>query len=172
MISIVQASPADASLIVDIGKISVKQAHLGSCPETDLDQYLARNYNTKAISQELSDENNVYHILYDDGEPAGFSKIVLNASHPNIQRQDVKKLDSIYLLDSFFGKKLGYELMQFNIEFAKANNQSGIWLFTWVGNERAINFYQRCGFEIIGSHYFQVTETQSNLNHHMHLNLS
>ena len=171
MISIIKATKNDAKIIAEIGKVSVGEAHRGSCSATDLNQYLEKNYNTDAILGELTDENNIYHIIYFDGEPAGFSKIIFNAAHSSIQQKNVTKLDRIYLLSKYFDRKLGLELLHFNIALSKRNNQYGIWLFTWVGNNRAVKFYQKNGFIIIGSHNFQVTETQYNLNHQMLLTI-
>lgn len=169
MISIGRATAIDAKTIVDIGLVSVEEAHRGSCSAEELNEYLEKHYNEEAIGAELSDEKNIYHIIKVDGEPAGFSKIILNAAHADIEQIHVTKLDRIYLLSKFFNLRLGYELLQFNISHAKANGQAGIWLYTWTGNDRAINFYQKNGFIVIGSHHFQVTETRFNLNHHMYL---
>lgn len=169
MISIDSATASDSKTIVDIGLVSVEEAHRGSCSAQELNEYLQKHYNNDAIGAELSDEKNIYHIIKVDGEPAGFSKIVLNAAHADIEQPNVTKLDRIYLLSNFFNLRLGFQLLQFNIGLAKANGQAGIWLYTWTGNTRAINFYEKNGFNIIGSHNFQVTETHYNLNHHMFL---
>lgn len=171
MITIDKATQHDHPTIVHIGRLSVGEAHRGSCSDNELDEYLAKNYNKEAIQNELREESNIYHIISVDGEPAGFSKVILNAAHPAIQPKNVTKLDRIYLLSNYFDRKLGFHLLRFNIELAERNKQSGIWLYTWVGNTRAVNFYQRNGFAIIGSHHFQVTATRSNLNHHMLLNI-
>jgi ribosomal protein S18 acetylase RimI-like enzyme len=169
MISIHKATTDDHKIIVNIGKLSVEEAHRGSCSPEELNEYLEKHYNNEAISAELNDEKNIYNIIKVDGEPAGFSKIILNSAHADIEQNNVTKLDRIYLLSKFFNLRLGFELLQFNIDLAKKNNQAGIWLYTWTGNNRAINFYQKNGFAIIGSHNFQVTETRYNLNHHMFL---
>ncbi len=171
MISIIRATEDDHRSIVDIGKISVAEAHKDSTALKNINEYIAANYNDNAIKEELSDPNNIYHIISYNGHPAGFSKIILNAVHPNIEEPNVTKLDRIYLLKEFYGLKLGLELLNFNIALVKKNDQSGIWLYTWIGNERAINFYLKAGFKIIGSHRFYVTKTDYNLNHHMFLNL-
>jgi diamine N-acetyltransferase len=169
MISIDKATAADYKIIVAIGKPSVEEAHRGSCSTEELNEYIEKHYNNEAIRTELSDEKNRYHIIKVDGEPAGFSKIIFNSAHADIEQTNVTKLDRIYLLSKFFNLRLGFELLKFNIGLVKINNQSGIWLYTWTGNNRAINFYQKNGFTIIGSHHFQVTETRYNLNHHMFL---
>lgn len=171
MISIIKATPNDYKIIVDIGKVSVEEAHRDSCSAQDLNEFLEKNYNNEAIQEELSDERNIYHIINFKGEPAGFSKIILDTAHPNIQQKNVTKLDRIYLLRELFDLKLGFKLLQFNIELSKINNQSGIWLFTWTGNKRAINFYKKNGFVIIGSHQFYVTDKQYNQNHQMFLQI-
>lgn len=172
MTSIKRAVRDDAQTIVTIGYTAVGDAHRDSAAEADLKDYLDRNYNVDAISKELSDPNNFYFIISYNGQPVGFSKIVMNASHPNIAVENAAKLDRIYVLKEYFGLKLGFELLHYNIEQAKVHNQSGIWLFTWVGNTRAINFYLKIGFKIIGSHHFQVSDTHYNLNHHMLLELT
>ncbi len=172
MISIIKATPDDYATIVAIGKVSVEEAHRDSCSTKDLGEFIESHYNNEAIREELSDESNIYHIISIDGEPAGFSKIIFNSVHSNIQQPNVTKLDRIYLLSKFFDRKLGSELLNFNIDLSKRNDQSGIWLFTWTGNNRAVNFYLKRGFTIIGSHNFQVTATHSNPNHQMFLHIA
>jgi GNAT superfamily N-acetyltransferase len=171
MISVNRATEEDFQSIVSIGKIAVAEAHKGSTSEENLKSYLDRNYNENAIIRELQDCNNMYHIIRFSDTAVGFSKIILNAKHPAITAENVTMLDRIYLLKEYFGKGLGHELLHFNIQFACSKNQSGMWLYTWVGNNRAINFYCKEGFKIIGSHKFYVTETNYNSNHHMFLNL-
>ena len=167
MISFISAAEKDAATIVNIGKVSVKEVHLGSCPEEILDEYISSHYNNEAIKEELADTKNVYTIITYNNQPAGFSKIVFNAPHAAVNHNNTTKLDRIYLLKEFQGAKLGYELLQHNIELAKNNGQSAIWLFTWVGNKKAIDFYTRTGFTTIGSHEFHVAKEVYNTNHHM-----
>lgn len=169
MISIVRATEKNYKSIVEIGRISVAEAHKNSCPDEDLNFYIANNYNDDAIRSEVCDRDNIYFIIKFDDVAAGFSKINLNANHKSIAAENVTKLDRIYLLKAFQDLKLGRELLSYNIDFCRKNNQSGIWLYTWIGNAKAINFYQKASFKIIGSHDFYVTKTTSNVNHQMFL---
>ena len=170
MISVIKATERDHNSIVSIGKISVAESHKGSCSAEAMDDFIGRHYNSDAIKKELDDINNIYHIINYHDKPAGFSKIILNSKHPSIVSQKVTKLDRIYLSKEFYGFKLGLELLNFNIELAKNNDQSGMWLYTWIGNHRAINFYTKAGFVIIGSHKFYVTKTHYDLCHQLFLN--
>ncbi|MBC7557578.1 MAG: GNAT family N-acetyltransferase [Chryseobacterium sp.] len=172
MISIFKANVNDYKSIVDIGNVSVPEAHEGSCAPEDLNEYIQNNYNESAIKKELGDENNIYYILNYNGKAVGFSKIILNAKHPNIESENIVKLDKIYLLKEFQGLKLGFELLNYNINFAKNNKQNAIWLYTWIGNLNAINFYEKTGFKIIGENEFYINKTTSNLIYQMLLNLA
>ena len=170
MISVIKATESDHNSIVSIGKISVEESHRGSSSAEVMNEFLEREYNNDAIKEELNDINNIYYIINYNDKPAGFSKIILNAKHPNIAAENVTKLDRIYLLKEFYGLKLGLELLNFNIELARNNNQSGMWLYAWIGNNRAIDFYLKAGFTIIGSHKFYVTKTHYDVSHQMFLN--
>jgi diamine N-acetyltransferase len=172
MTAIIKATENDFEPIVNIGRVSVEEAHRDSCPVKDMSEYIESHYNNEAIKEELSDANNIYHIINYNDNPIGFSKIVLNAEHPNIVLKNVAKLDRIYLLPEFQGRKFGLELLKFNIDLSKRNDQSGIWLFTWVGNIKAIDFYLKNGFSIIGSDQFKVSETHYNPQYQMFLNFA
>lgn len=172
MVSIRKAVLSDYSTIIAIGLVSVEEAHRDSCSPADMQTYLQQHYNDAVIKKELQDPANHYYIIYVNDTPAGFSKLILHQRHTNIEKENVAKLDRIYLLGQFQGLQLGLKLLQFNIHFARQHGESAIWLFTWIGNKKAIDFYIRAGFTIIGSHWFRVSETHSNLNHHMLLNLS
>ena len=167
MTSIIKAKEEDFKLIANIGKIAVELSHRESCSAEDLNEFLQNTYNDDAIKEELNDTNNIYYIIYYTEKPAGFSKIIFNSAHPNVPEKNVTKLDRIYLLEEFYALKLGIELLKFNIELSKKNNQSGMWLFTWTGNKRAVNFYFKAGFKFIASHNFKITETHYNPNHQM-----
>lgn len=57
------------------------------------------------------------------------------------------KLDRIYIDEKYLDKKLGQMLFNFNLEIAKQRNQRGIWLYTWIKNDRAIRFYEKMEWE-------------------------
>ena len=67
----------------------------------------------------------------------------------------------------FHNLKLGWELFNFNVKQSKAQQQVGMWLHTWTENQKAINFYSKAGFKIIGHHDFKISETHCNPNYQM-----
>ncbi|MBP6025566.1 GNAT family N-acetyltransferase [Ferruginibacter sp.] len=169
MIAIFKATENDFKLLADIGRQTFLESHGESANKTDIDAYVNDKYSYPVVKEELADTNNIYHIAYFNNQPAGYSKIILNTPHPNIEQQNITKLERLYLLKEFYKQKAGLELFNFNVAIATTNKQAGIWLFVWKENERAINFYLKNGFEIIGSHNFKISATHSNPNHQMFL---
>ena len=108
MTSIVKANNKNIQLLTDIGRISFIESHGNSASEADINEYVKKNYTYEAIREEIRNADNIYHIIYFDKQPAGYSKIIYNVPHANIPVENVTKLDRIYLLHDFYGLKFGY----------------------------------------------------------------
>ena len=167
MTSIVKATIKDAQTIIELARVSFVESHHTSATAAIMDNYIAKSFTLDGIKEELSEPSNLFHIIYYNNKPAGFSKIILTSGHANIKLNKVTKLERIYLLAEFHSLKLGYQLFQFNVALSKEHNENGMWLFVWDKNERAVKFYERTGFKIIGSHDFFLSEDHSNPNHQM-----
>jgi hypothetical protein len=92
MTSIIRATTGDYSAISEIGRVAVEESHRGSCTQAEMDDFLERNYNQVTIQEELADVNNIYHVINYNSAPTGFSKIVLNAKHPNVAVENAPSL--------------------------------------------------------------------------------
>jgi diamine N-acetyltransferase len=167
MVQIRKATADDFDLLVSMGRTTFMEAHILSGTQQDLGTYLNSVYNTDSFKKELENTNNIFHLIYYDNKPAGFSKIILNFPNAAIIEQAITKLDRIYILKEFHDKKLGVELFDFNLKLSQQNQQKGMWLYVWIENQRAINFYNKVGFTVIGSYNFKLSETRSNPNHIM-----
>jgi len=167
MITIKKAGIADAALLNELAKITLLQSHGHSAPAADMNSYIAEKYSEHILQQELEDPDNIYHILYYDNEAAGFSKIIFHTPCPGLEEKKLAKLERIYFLEQYHGLHLGQQLLDFIIALAKENQQTGLWLYVWTENERALRFYTKNGFVITGSHDFRISATHSNPNHQM-----
>ncbi len=167
MVSIRRAQEEDFSVLAELGEQSFIQSHGWSAPPDVIGEYKKNNFTGEACKKQLSDLANVYHILYHNHKPAGYSKIIFNAPPATIPIQTITKLERLYLLKEYYGLGLGFHLLQFNIELSKEHNQSGMWLEVWKENQRAIDFYQKAGFKVTGSGFFKLTEAHSNPDYEM-----
>ena len=163
--TIIKAGIEHAALISKIGEESFLQAHGHSASKEDIDAYVAKTYTDAVVAIELSNPNNLYHLIYFEEKVAGYSKIVLNQSNENIDSKNITKLERFYLLKEFYGQNIGAKLFEFNVALSKNQLQAGMWLYVWVENEKAIKFYTKNGFKTVGSYDFHLSETHTNPNH-------
>ena len=169
MISIVKAEVKDAELLAGLATQTFIESHGHSASAEDIEAYVKENYTPSRLKAELEDPANIYHILYYHQLPAGYSKIVFNTPFEDSPDTAVTKLDRIYLLKTYYGTNLGPALMDFLLRVMKKENQSGVWLYVWKENNRAIRFYEKKGFRTIGNHDFPISATHTNPNHRMYL---
>lgn len=169
MTKIVKAKTEHCEILTEIGKLSFLEAHGHSASKEAIDLYVDKNFNSNVFKLELENPNNIYHLIYSDNQIAGYSKMVFDVENKNIADQNVTKLERLYLLKEFYNLNIGAKLFNFNIELSAKNKQNGIWLAVWVENHRAINFYAKKGFKIVGKYNFQISETHANPNHIMFL---
>lgn len=165
MIEIRKANLNDLEILLKIGRQTFVESHGHSCSKKDLENYIEKAFDPENFKKELADINNIFHLLYFNKQAAGFSKII-----PNVrvnEHKNITKLERIYVLKEFYDKKLGSALMDFNITLSKKLNQAGMWLYVWTENQRAVNFYLKKGFTIVGKYNFKISETHSNPNHQM-----
>jgi ribosomal protein S18 acetylase RimI-like enzyme len=172
MIRIEKASPDDHQLIAELGRITFIESHGSSASADDIAAYVAAKYTPEAVKTDIANQDHLYYIVYYGDQAAGYSKIILNCGHPEINQNPVAKLDRIYILREYYDKKIGLELLQFNVDFVKQARQVGIWLYVWTENQRAVKFYLRNGFTVIGSHDFPISATHSNPNYRLYLDCS
>ena len=155
---IIKATVQHAGVLSDLGAETFFNSHKDSAPVIELNTYMSKVYNVETIRRELSNPENIYHLIMYDENIAGFSKMELNMKHSTIDVENVSKMDQIYLLDAFQGLKLGARLLSYNIEFFKSSGQNGMWLIVWIGNTTAISFYEKFGFHKVSRDMFHLTD--------------
>ncbi len=169
MNEIVKANLKDAKILSKLSIESFLPAHGHSAPKKEIDEYVSKNFTEENYKKELSNLLNNYYLYFTKNKISGYSKVVFNDTCPDISSRNISYLSRIYFLEEFYGKGFAKELLEFNCKLCKENNQKGIWLKVWIENKRAIQFYKKMGFRIVGESGFKVTENHSNPNYHMYL---
>ena len=91
------------------------------------------------------------------GAPVGYA-VLCPPDLPIDLRPDDLELKRIYLLHRFQGRGIGAALMNWSIAKAQALRWRRLLLGVYAGNEGALEFYTRSGFEKVGTRSFQVGE--------------
>jgi diamine N-acetyltransferase len=148
------ATIEDITLLCEIGIKTFIETYGNQNTPEDLKKYLEEKFNKKQISDELLTPKTIFLLVELENEIIGYAKMRVNL----VENPDMKSLEieRIYISKDYHGQKYGAMLMQKCIDVAIENNYESIWLGVWEHNPKAINFYQKWGFEIFGEHIFQL----------------
>ena len=88
----------------------------------------------------------------------GYLKLNFGEAQTEFKDQNFCELERIYVLKEFQGKYIGKRILEIAIVKAKQAKTENLWLGVWEENHKAIEFYQRNGFEIFDKHIFKLGE--------------
>ena len=155
--NVVHADVSHAAIIASIGKKSFRTAfeHVFK-NRVDMLEYLEYTYDPVKLAKSLRKENNIYLLAYHGNEPAGFAKVKKHSLNDEIESGAQMELQKIYVLPAFQAMGIGSALMKEIKLIAKFLYPDYIWLDAHIGNEHAIRFYERHGFQKIGSDFLTI----------------
>ena len=87
---------------------------------------------------------------------AGLALLVQASAPPEIKAPCALELRRFYVDASYHGRGVAHHLMKEVLAAAADCGEASLWLSAFSGNGRAIAFYKRWGFRIVGEHDFIV----------------
>ncbi len=151
------ATVADAAHISALGRITFSETfgHLFR-DKQDLLHYVETTFSVPKITRGLHKSSNIFWIASVDEKPIGYAKLKLDSPTEFVDVTSICQLQKIYVLKEFLSLKIGLELQEQLLAKAKALSYEYIWLSVLNSNDRAIRFYKKSGFELIGNHDFTI----------------
>ncbi|WP_155297214.1 GNAT family N-acetyltransferase [Spirosoma aerolatum] len=147
MITITQATEHDLPTIQDIAHRTWPNTFGEILSPNQISYMLDMMYSLESLKSQVNDKQHVFLLAKDDTtqEFLGYSSYELN-----YKGQPLTKIHKIYLLPASQGKGVGRLLIDAVAEVAKANNNDRLGLNVNRYN-KAIQFYERVGFSIVGN---------------------
>jgi len=156
--------PNDAQELSDIAARLFHQTYYGKMPSPDLESYIAEEFTLEAQLSELEDPDVTTLLAESDGELVGYVQIRRKSVPVAIESNVPIELWRIYLDKSSQGLGIGKLLLSAAGHAASEMGSQHIWLGVWERNIQAISFYERRGFNVVGSQEFNIgTETHNDL---------
>jgi ribosomal protein S18 acetylase RimI-like enzyme len=120
----------------------------------DLEAFLGK-FTREAWEAELSDARYSLQLAEADGVPVGYVKLgppelPVETCGPAIE------IRQFYLLHECHGTGIAHALMDWAMEEARVRGAREMYLTVFTENHRARRFYERFGFEVVGSYKFMV----------------
>ena len=155
-IQIRYATSADADLLAKVGAQAFAEAFAAENTPENLAAYLASAFSPAIQAAEIADPAGCFLIAQMGESAIGYARMRTGDVPPEVGDPNAIELQRIYVLRDWLGHKVGAALMRASLEEAAARGHRTIWLGVWERNPRAIAFYQRWGFEQVGTHMFQL----------------
>ncbi len=151
-----KATIEDAELLSQLGAITFSEAFGDVNTKEDLESYLKNAFSISQIKSEIEEYGNIFFLLYQNDEVVAYAKLNANEKVNSLEGKKIVQIQRIYARKKALGTGIGAQLMQKCIDESLSQGMEVIWLTVWQQNLRAIEFYKKWGFIVIGEKKFMV----------------
>ena len=151
------AGPADAEALAAFGERTFREAFGPANIPANTDAYVRGAYGAAIQRAELHDERIPCLVAVDaEGALTAYAQLRLGGPSPSAAAGSSCELWRFYVDRPWQGQGLAAQLMSAVKAHARAAGCTTLWLAVWEHNPRAIAFYTREGFRLVGSQPFQL----------------
>lgn len=151
--------PGDEDALALVGQATFLETFAGVLPGSDIVAHCRGQHAPSVYRSWLDSGARVWLAEADpSGAPVGYLVLApasLPVENPAAGDLEVKR---IYLLQQFHGKGIGLQLMIEAEQHARSVGATRLLLGVYSRNDRAVAFYERFGFERVGTRRFRVGE--------------
>lgn len=119
--------------------------------------FTSRKFNEQRLHSIIREEPEQLSAAYYLNNPVGISEVDFSATC-KVEGNAKPELSKLYVLERFYGKGVGHLLLNHLEECLSRRGYDKYWLEVLQSNERAIAFYRKHQFEIIGEADFPMEE--------------
>lgn len=156
MVHVRRGLPDDAVALSAIAESTFRETFGATNSTADMQAYCVNSFNSEIQRQELADPNMFTLLAESNGRLVGFAQIKFHSTKQCVAAQRPSELYRIYVIGECQGQGLAQQLMHEVIELVHQNSSDRLWLGVWEHNPKAIRFYQKYGFQVVGEHRFQL----------------
>jgi ribosomal protein S18 acetylase RimI-like enzyme len=156
MINIRRALLRDAETLAAFASRTYAQTFGVFTNPCDLEEFLATQYGTRQQRAEISSSEVQTLIVELEGQMIGYAQVRRGPVPECVSGESPVELWRFYIDGPWHGKGAAQDLMQAAKESAFELGGRTLWLGVWEENGRAIAFYTRQGFRIVGTKDFWV----------------
>jgi ribosomal protein S18 acetylase RimI-like enzyme len=161
-IALRRASPADATRLAAFAAAAFIDTFGPQNRPEDMAAYVAEAFGEGPQLAELTDPQCTVFVAELAGDIVGYA-MLRDGSHPScVTDASAIEIARLYAGQRWIGSGIGALLMQRCLVEAASRGRRTIWLGVWERNVRAIGFYQRWHFSIVGSQPFQLGNDRQN----------
>ncbi|NDK38517.1 GNAT family N-acetyltransferase [Pseudoxanthomonas gei] len=148
---------ADAAALSELMRRTFIAANGHCSTPGNVARFLDATYQPGLQAAEIRDPDTLTLIVEQDHEWAGFAQLRWGTRPPpEIDLLPTVELGRIYLDAAFHRRGIAAQLVATLLAAASVRGSRSVWLNVWQESAQAIRFYQKHGFQIVGSSVFNV----------------
>lgn len=152
------ATADDATLLAQMGARTFRDTFGVDNTAKDMAMYVAGSFSTQIQAAELADGSIDFLLALAGDEPVGYAKVRTGDAPPCVGGSAPFEISRLYADTPWIGRGVGGALMQACLDRAASLGCDVVWLDVWERNPRAISFYERWGFAVVGEQDFVLGE--------------
>ncbi len=151
-----QATPADAGALAEFGARLFVDSYQHLMEPGEMAGYVSEQFTPARQHAELTDPS-MMTFLAVEAEICGYAQLT-TGSVPDcaLVGRRPAELKRVYVDRAWHGRGVAPELLRLVAEEARHRQCDVLWLAVWEINDRAISFYSKHGFRIVGRQGFPI----------------
>lgn len=149
-----RATHDDLPSLVRVARQSFFDAYSVIDDPEDVRVYAERHFTVDAFAAAVDDGSSLVALLFDAEGLAGYALLVRSRPPVCVPGASAVELSRLYLLADRIHRGHGAALMKHALKWAADEGFATMWLGVYDRNERAMAFYRRFGFEVVGTRPF------------------
>ncbi|WP_311211316.1 MULTISPECIES: GNAT family N-acetyltransferase [unclassified Arthrobacter] len=158
------ATTHDAGKLAELAAVTFPLACPPGSSPADIQAHLEKTLSEPNFEEYLADSNITIVVLDDDGQLLGYTMLIAKpATDPDVasvlSALPSTELSKCYVHPDHHGKGAASQLIKASLADAADKGASGVWLGVNSENAKAIRFYEKSGFQRVGTKSFTLGNT-------------
>jgi ribosomal protein S18 acetylase RimI-like enzyme len=154
MTSIREAIDRDASRLAELAERTFRNTFADMNRAEDIDLHCRTHYGKEMQAAEIRDPDRTTLVCEMDERLVGYGQLRWTKAPACIVASRPAEIQRLYVEHAWHGKGVAQALMDSLMSYAVAGSADVLWLGVWERNPRAISFYAKSGFSVVGDHVF------------------
>ena len=168
--SIRRAAPADAARLAELAARTFQETYAAYNDPSDMAAHITARYGESKQAEELADGSSTYIVAELRDQLIGYAYLVVGQAPRGVELDAPVELVRFYVASEWHGRGVARPMMAACVTEARRQGGRTLCLGVWQENPRAIAFYRKVGFTIVGRTGFDLG-SQHQVDHVMALPL-
>jgi ribosomal protein S18 acetylase RimI-like enzyme len=151
-----RAEEDDALALAVLAEATFRAAFAEATTPSNMLMHCAATYGQALQSAEIRELSRETWVAELDSRLIAYVQLRLDAALPMIRIERAAEIQRFYVDISHHGAGVAQQLMAHILARAEATGFAVLWLGVWERNARALAFYRKWGFEVVGEHTFML----------------